>query len=416
MENNLTDIIKELVFNPYDSGLNLKVANQYEKENQLAAALSFYLRAAEFSSGTDIAYESLIRVGLCLGKLDGRPHSEKGAFLNATQCNPNRPEAYFYLSQYEEYRKNWQESYMYANIGLELCSHEHPKFIYPHKYPGKTGLLFQKALCSWWLGMCDQSREVFQTLKNEYTLGEPYKTLVQNNLIRLGIRDPFIPYAISNISKLKTQFTGIELVQKNYSQTYQDMFILTMLNGKKNGTYLEIGSADPFYGSNTALLETVFDWRGVSIDIKKDEVDKFNQQRKNKALNLDALEINYTDLLDQNFNTTDIDYLQLDCEPPNNTFNILLSIPFEKYRFAVITYEHDYYVDVTKTYRDKSRRYLVSMGYIPVATNIAPNNNSPYEDWWVHPELISPEIIEKMKAIGPETKKADLYMFGNYNN
>ena len=34
----------------------------------------------------------------------------------------------------------------------------------------------------------------------------------------------------------------------------QDMFVLTVLNGKTNGTYLEIGSGDPFIGSNTALL------------------------------------------------------------------------------------------------------------------------------------------------------------------
>lgn len=414
MENNLNTLLNKVVHTPYDAIANLHLAYEYEQQNQLASAISFYLRAAEFSSDSNISYESLIRTGLCLGKAGDRPHSEKGAFLNAIQCMSNRPEAYYYLSQYEEFRKNWQESLMYANIGLDLCKHDNPEFIHPLKYNGKMCLLFQKALCSWWIGLCDESRELFQILKNDYNLVEPYKTLVQNNLIRIGLKDPFLPYNKSSINKLKVPFNGVELVEKNYSQTYQDMFILTMLNGKRNGTYLEIGSADPFYGSNTALLESVFDWKGVSIDIKKEEVDKFNTARKNKALNLDALDINFTEFLDNNFTTTDIDYLQLDCEPPNNTFSILLSMPFEKYRFAVITYEHDYYVDITKTYRDKSRRYLISMGYIPVATNISATTTSPYEDWWVHPDLVSEEIINKMKAIGPDTKKADLYMFGNY--
>jgi hypothetical protein len=415
MENNINKLLYDLVSDPYNPVINLKLGYEYELENQIASAVSYYLRSAEFSTDPNISYESLIRIGLCLGKADKRAYSEKGAFLNATQCIPNRPEAYFYLSQYEEYRKNWQEAYSYANIGYELCEYTYPDFILPHKFPGKLGNLFQKALCSWWMGLCDESREMFQKLKNEYSLVEPYKSLIQNNLIRLGLRDPFLPYTRIQKNKLKTPFDGIDLVERNYSQTYQDMFILTMLNGKKNGTYLEIGSADPYYGSNTALLESIFNWTGVSIDIKKEEVDKFNAVRKNKAIQRDALTINYSELLSKSFTTTDIDYLQLDCEPPSNTFQILLSIPFEKYRFAVITYEHDHYVDVSDSYRDKSRRYLVSMGYIPVATNISPDNNSPYEDWWIHPELVSPEIIEKMKAIGPEIKKADLYMFGEYN-
>jgi hypothetical protein len=416
MENNLQNLINDLVKNPYDAINNLKVANEYENLNQIASALSFYLRAAEFSTDPDIAYESLIRVAICIGKSKERPHSEKGAYLNATQCKLDRPEAYFYLSQYEEYRKNWQESYMYACIGLELCSKENKKFVFPHNYTGIECLLFQKALCCWWLGMCDESRKIYTDLNNNYQLQEPYKTLVQNNLLRINSSHPLLTYTKSNIDQLKHKFESVELIGKNYSQAYQDMFVLTMLNGKKNGTYLEIGSADPFYGNNTALLESVYGWKGISIDITEKDVNKFNSIRTNKAIHIDATKVNYSELIDTKINRKDIDYLQIDCDPPKTTFDILLSIPFERYRFAVITYEHDYYIDSTKSYRDKSRRYLISMGYIPVATNISPNEFSPYEDWWIHPDLVAPEIVEKMKAIGPETKKADLYMFGNYNN
>ena len=415
MENNINKLLHELASDPYNPIINLKLGYEYELEKQTAAAVSYYLRAAEFSTDTNVSYESLIRIGLCLGKADRRAYSEKGAFLNATQCNPNRPEAYFYLSQYEEYRKNWQEAYLYANIGYELCDYSYSDFILPHTFPGKLGNLFQKALCSWWMGLCDESRELFTDLNTNYQLQEPYKTLVENNLLRINSSHPLLTYTKSDVDKLKHKFESVELIEKNYSQAYQDMFVLTMLNGKKNGTYLEIGSADPFYGNNTALLETIYGWKGVSIDITESDVNKFNLVRTNKAMHMDGTKVNYSELIDLNINKKDIDYLQIDCDPPKITFDILLSIPFEKYRFAVITYEHDYYIDPTKSYRDKSRRYLTSMGYIPVVTNISPNEFSPYEDWWVHPELVSSEIIEKMKAIGPETKKADLYMFGEYN-
>jgi hypothetical protein len=36
------------------------------------------------------------------------------------------------------------------------------------------------------------------------------------------------------------------------------------------------------------------------------------------------------------------DYLQLDCDPPSVTYDILTKIPFDEHKFAVITYEHDH--------------------------------------------------------------------------
>ena len=73
----------------------------------------------------------------------------------------------------------------------------------------------------------------------------------------------------------------MEKVERNFSESYQDMFILSMLNGKRNGTYLEIGAGNSFYGNNTALLETQFDWTGVSLDIEESFVEGFTKDRKN---------------------------------------------------------------------------------------------------------------------------------------
>lgn len=413
MQYSLDFYLLDLVKDPYNPTINFSVGNEYNKIGQYASALSYFLRAAEFSTDKDFSYDCLLKIAHILGKNNERPHSQKGAYLNAISANPTRPEAYFYLSQYHEVRKEWQESYTYAVIGLELyekCTSN--MSIRLNTYPGYYGLLFQKALSSWWIGLCDESRELFQTLHSSYKMEEPYTTLVVNNLKRLGSSIyPTLPYTSSKKNKLKTQFDGLDSIEKNYSQAYQDMFVLTMVNGKKEGTYLEIGSSDPYSGNNTVLLEEKFNWSGISIDIKKEEVEKFAKVRKNKVLQLDATTIDYTKLLSENYTTTDIDYLQIDCEPPEVSLNILLSIPFEKYRFGVITFEHDYYADATKSIRDKSRRYLVSMGYIPVATNIAPNHTDGYEDWWVHPDLINKEIIDTMENIDTTIKKADNYMF-----
>ena len=90
-------------------------------------------------------------------------------------------------------------------------------------------------------------------------------------------------------------------------------------------------------------------------------------------------------------------------------------IPLDKYRFAVITFEHDYYADITRSYREKSREYLLSKGYQLIVSDIAPNNISNYEDWWVHPELVSPDIIIKMKDTSERIKNAEKYMLNKLN-
>ena len=38
-----------------------------------------------------------------------------------------------------------------------------------------------------------------------------------------------IPYSKSKLERLKFKFNDVELINKNYSQAYQDMFVLTML-------------------------------------------------------------------------------------------------------------------------------------------------------------------------------------------
>jgi hypothetical protein len=249
-------------------------------------------------------------------------------------------------------------------------------------------------------------------LANNYAdaMSQQYKDLVQTYITSLGSGpDPFLPYTALDYPALKHKFPGAETIKGNYAQTFQDMFILTMLDGKRNGTYLEIGAADPFKGSNTALLEQ-WGWKGASVEILEHEVEKFKQQRNNPIYLQDATQIDYDDFISNLGLGDTFDYLQVDCEPPSTTFDILKMIPLEKYKFAVITFEHDYYADITKLYRDESRAYLESKGYELVVSNISPNDNCPYEDWWVHPDLVDRKIIDRVKDSSNTIKHAKKFM------
>ncbi len=404
--------LERLAINPHSAENNLALANFYFNNGLWSSALSFYLRSAELfekSSQSKNAFDCLLKIVDCIANEGNRHNAEKNAIMNAVNLLPNAPEGLIKLSQHHEFHKNWLDALMYANLALQKKNkNDDDYFLY----------LFQKAVALWWSGDGKESRKLMFHIAENYThlMGEDFKKLLQKNITSLGSSsDPFLPYTPLNFDSMLYKFNGLENVKRNYSQTYQDLFVLSMLKGKKKGTYLEIGSADPFYGSNTALLESNFEWDGVSIEILQNEVEKFAKSRKNPIILHDATKVNYASLLEQYRFPKDVDYLQVDCEPPSITYQILTQIPFDKYRFAVITFEHDYYADLTKLYREKSREFLISKGYVLVGSNISPNDECPYEDWWVHPELVDNEIIEMFLSKSECTKNAEKYMFGEFS-
>lgn len=163
------------------------------------------------------------------------------------------------------------------------------------------------------------------------------------------------------------------------SREYQDFFVLSVLSGKTNGFYLEVGSAYPIQDNNTFLLENNFKWSGISIDNDKTFVEQFNQVRKNKCICADATSIDFGKLLE---NFSHIDYLQLDIDPPSNTFKVLQNIDFSKISFSVITYEHDFSSGGILE-REESRKILKSHGYTMVIEDVK-HGDVIFEDWYIN--------------------------------
>ena len=392
---------------------NYNLARWYESQGHSAVAATYYLRAAERSEDNNFAYQALIRASFCYNSQGSRDTTEKALLDNALNLLPQRPEAYYYFSKFHEKNQNWQSSYTYANLGLNCCNNNLEPIDVP-EFLGTYSLIFQKAISGWWWGKGNESRNLFTTLVDEYwnEMDENHRALVETNISRIGSSpnsQAFIQYSKENHSKLRFKFNNFKNIEKNYSQVYQDMFVLSMLNGKNNGTFLEVGGSDPFKGNNTALLEKNFNWKGVSIEYNKKFITDYKNNRSAKLYEQNALEIDYEQLLKENFNTNVIDYLQLDIEPAKHTYECMLKIPFDKYKFAIITYEHDYYVDVTRSYREKSREFLISKGYVLAVNDISPDGVSNFEDWWVHPDLVDLDIFRHMVSISENTQHVKDY-------
>ena len=248
---------------------------------------------------------------------------------------------------------------------------------------------------------------------------------------------------------------------RSCSQAGQDQFVVAMTRGDRNKSFLEIGAGHPMHGNNTFLLENQYGWHGTSVEIVcplyedffaswyreirkphwpddhfryselptwlRDEIKKeyalehyaayhdtsvmaqrndltelWKELRpKAELLTQDAFDVDYSSLGD--FYT----YLQIDIEPPEKNWLILQTI-CQHIRFAVITFEHDFYSDTegSRLALDQSRKFLCSQGYVMVVGRLL-----NFEDWWVHPEHVSAEIYQHYLQTGDQVHEPDLVLF-----
>ena len=223
--------------------------------------------------------------------------------------------------------------------------------------------------------------------------------------------------------ELLQEFNGInaqkllENFSKSKSQIRQDLFVLSHLNFKRDGYFIEFGAANGRELSNTHLMEKEFGWKGVlaepaiiwhedlkinrSCDIEtccvwKDsnsvltfnqvmeaelstisnfsESDKHGYSRKN-GTTYSVKTISLNDLLLKYNAPAIVDYLSIDTE--GSEYEILNNFDFSMYAFRVITCEHNY-----TPMRDKIYSLLTKHGYQRVFENL-----SLFDDWYIKGEL-----------------------------
>lgn len=197
------------------------------------------------------------------------------------------------------------------------------------------------------------------------------------------------------------------------AQLFQDLFVLSELEFKKNGFFVEFGAANGVELSNTYLLEKDFNWtcilaepakhwhselkrnRSVFIEDKcvwedststltfngtstaeLSTIDSFSSgdmhrysRESGREYSVDTISLN--DLLIKYNAPYDIDYLSIDTE--GSEFAILSSLDFEKFSFKIITCEHAY----TKK-RENIRVLLESLGYVRKYQEF-----SAFDDWHI---------------------------------
>jgi hypothetical protein len=181
----------------------------------------------------------------------------------------------------------------------------------------------------------------------------------------------------------------MKIYEGSNSQAGQESFVLNSLKEKRGGFYVEIGGYHSKNDSNTYLLETKYDWKGVALEIDKERSDEYNLNRSNICLNVDATIFDYLKYFEENNFPKTIDYLQVDIEPAYQSLKALESLPLDKYRFSVITFEHDIYFDSDNILiKEKSKEILSKFNYTLAVEDVKAYGKT-FEDWWLDSNIIN---------------------------
>ena len=189
-----------------------------------------------------------------------------------------------------------------------------------------------------------------------------------------------------------------------YGQAEQDKFVCKILKNKTDGFFIEVGSHTPIRINNTYLLESSLNWTGIGFEFKRKKFERlYKKHRPNTNYVFgDAQQHNYREIFNTYNAPKNIDYLQLDIEPPIATLNVLKALDvqvMDDYKFATITFEHDYCKNKDIVPRNESREILEDRGYYLVFEDITNRQvSSVYEDWYVHPDLVDMDYVEKLQS------------------
>lgn len=201
-------------------------------------------------------------------------------------------------------------------------------------------------------------------------------------------------YIQNDYQFLRVKPESMSHLKKNYSQVWQDIFALVVNDAKKNGTFIEVGGAQPCIGNNTWLLEEEYNWRGFSIELEEDLVSMWEGKRPlTPIFQEDAITFDYVSKVDELGLPRHMDYLSFDLEPPEVTLEALKRFPLDELSFNAVTYEHDAYRQWGPIY--EHREIFFSHGYDLVGENLR-NGGCTMEEWFIH-ESVDKKIRDALR-------------------
>jgi len=215
-------------------------------------------------------------------------------------------------------------------------------------------------------------------------------------------------YELPTGDNILASFRRLLHLLPSYAQFRQDMWVaLAVGRGKRNGYYVDVGSADGELISNTYLLDRM-GWKGICIDpfptnMQKRTCQVFRQpvfsesgkkvqfraagmlggiepdlgkykDKVSAARTVDFVTATLDEILEKARAPRWIDYMNIDVE--GGEFDALRGLSLDRYDIGSLTVEHNY--ETGK--REHIRQLLEARGYVRV-------RSWEVDDWYVHRSL-----------------------------
>ncbi len=217
-------------------------------------------------------------------------------------------------------------------------------------------------------------------------------------------------YSLPTKPDIEASFLRVFGLQRSYSQFGQDLWVaLAVAPGKRNGFYVDAGSADGRFMSNTRLLDEL-GWKGICIDpfptnMQRRTCEVFRQPvfsesgkkvsfraagmlggidsdlgkykgTTSGAGRVELVTATLDEILAKGHAPRYIDYMSIDVEGAE--YDALLGLSLDRYEIGTFTIEHNF--EAKK--REAIRTLLEGKGYVRVRV-------WEVDDWYVHPKIAS---------------------------
>lgn len=233
----------------------------------------------------------------------------------------------------------------------------------------------------------------------------------------LALRD-FVQSNPKDVGALFVSFCSTNFA-RSHSQIFQDLFVVFLLKGKRNGFFVEFGACDGLAHSNTVILERDLRWKGIlaepakcwqpalksnrsalidhrcvwsqsglTLDFKETEIRGLSTltslvdadlhrgfRIKGRTYPVETISLN--DLLKVHNSPKQIDYLSIDTE--GSELEILRAFKFEDHDIGLVTVEHNFREPERQAILD----LLTSKGYVRLFEAF-----SKFDDWYVKRSIV----------------------------
>ncbi len=237
----------------------------------------------------------------------------------------------------------------------------------------------------------------------------------------LGIRDIVQDYVKAKPNDLAGHFANFcaSHFMRSHAQLFQDLLVMFLLKGKRDGFFVEFGATNGRDLSNTATLEEHWGWRGIlaeparcwhaalrtnrkaaidtrcvwsqtgaQLEFKETDIAElstlsdlterdFNKGSRAKGTTYTVDTVSLNDLLKTHNAPREIDFLSIDTE--GSELQILRAFDFAEYDIKIVTVEHNF----VEPSRQELFKLLGGQGFTRVFESL-----SNFDDWYVKRSLL----------------------------